>query len=94
MTKAAGKPFKVTIASTGQTYDIPADRSILQVLQENGVPADSSCAEGVCGSCMAAVLEGQVDHRDSYLTPAEKSEGAAMMICVSRSVDGDLVIDL
>lgn len=94
LSSGVGKPFKVTIASTGQTFDIPADRSILQVLKENGVPCDSSCAEGVCGSCMAAVLEGEIDHRDSYLTPAEKKSGEVMMICVSRSVEGDLVIDI
>jgi hypothetical protein len=41
-----------------------------------------------------AVLEGDVDHRDSLLTPAEQAAGDTMFICVSRSRSQRLVIDL
>jgi ferredoxin-NADP reductase len=41
-----------------------------------------------------AVLEGDVDHRDSLLTPAEQAAGDTMFICVSRSRSQQLVIDL
>jgi vanillate O-demethylase ferredoxin subunit len=88
------RPFRVTLAQSNQQFDIPADKSILDVLRENRIPCDSSCREGVCGSCMVAVLEGEVDHRDSYLSADEKQQGEVMMICVSRAKNGDLTIDM
>ena len=73
---------------------VPEDRSILEVVQDAGVPALSSCLEGVCGTCETAVVEGEPDHRDSLLSEDEKAAGDYMMICVSRSVGPRLVLDL
>ena len=88
------RPFRVTLAQSNRAFDVPADKSILDVLRENRIPCDSSCREGVCGSCMVAVLQGEGDHRDSYLSAAEKEQGEVMMICVSRAKKGDLTIDM
>ncbi|HCP79155.1 MAG TPA: oxidoreductase, partial [Pusillimonas sp.] len=44
--------FEVKIASTGQTFTVPADKSITQVLDENDVFIPVSCEEGVCGTCL------------------------------------------
>jgi len=92
--QSENRPFRVTLAQSNQQFDIPADKSILDVLRENRIPCDSSCREGTCGSCMVAVLEGEVEHRDSYLSASEKEHGEVMMICVSRTKVGDLTIDL
>jgi ferredoxin-NADP reductase len=64
--------LEVTIASTGQTFKVPAGRSILSVLLDHGVDVDWACEEGTCGTCVTAVLKGVVDHRDSVLTPEER----------------------
>jgi vanillate O-demethylase ferredoxin subunit len=42
--------FEVEIASSGEVYAIPPDKTILDVLLENGHDVDSSCEEGLCGS--------------------------------------------
>ncbi len=43
----------------GTAYEIPADRSIVDVLQEGGgVDVDTSCQEGICGTCIMTVLAG------------------------------------
>jgi len=73
---------------------VPADRSILEVVQDAGVNALSSCLEGVCGTCETPVVEGTPDHRDSLLSDEEKEAGDYMMICVSRSKSSRLVLDL
>lgn len=86
-------PFVVEL-DTGETFDIPADRSILSVLEENGVEVFKSCTEGICGSCVSGVLEGTPDHRDSCLTAAEKASNTEMALCVSRSLSEKLVIQL
>jgi ferredoxin len=54
----------------------------------------ASCREGVCGTCETAVFAGDIDHRDSVLSNAEKKAGRSMMICVSRARSAKLVLDL
>lgn len=93
-TDGPGETCEVELAQTGTVLTVPADRSILDVVEESGVTVLSSCQEGTCGTCETAVLDGEPDHRDSVLTDEEKSAGDVMMICVSRSRSPRLVLDL
>lgn len=86
--------FEVELASSGEVLTVPADRSILTVVEEAGVPVLFSCREGICGTCETTVLSGRPDHRDSVLTDEERAAGDVMMICVSRSCSPRLVLDL
>jgi ferredoxin len=86
--------FEVELAASEITLTIPPNRSILDVVEEAGVGVLSSCAEGTCGTCETAVLEGLPDHRDSVLTEEERRTGDCMMICVSRSCTERLVLNL
>jgi tetrachlorobenzoquinone reductase len=40
------------------------------------------------------VIEGEVDHQDSILAPAERSSAKSMVICVSRARGHRLVLDI
>lgn len=86
--------FSVQLARTGREVEIPADRSILDVLLDAGLDLDYGCMEGVCGSCRTEVLSGQPDHRDFVLSDSEKKAGNCMMVCCSRSLTPHLVLDL
>jgi ferredoxin-NADP reductase len=86
--------FDVVLASSGQRFHIPADKGILEVLKEVRADVAYSCEEGTCGTCEATVVSGIPDHRDSVLSEQEKADGRTMMICVSRSLTDELVIDL
>ena len=86
--------FEVELRRSELVLRVPADRSILEVVEEADVDVFSSCQEGVCGSCETAVLGGVPDHRDSVLSPADREAGQYMMICVSRSCTPRLVLDL
>jgi ferredoxin-NADP reductase len=97
--KEVGEPvlagaFEVELAQSGMTLTVPPDRSILDVVEEAGVPVLSSCQEGTCGTCETPVLDGQVDHRDSLLTPDEQEANDTLFICVSRAACPRLVLDL
>jgi len=87
------RPFEVQLGDGGPLFDVPADRSILQTLLDAGTDVLYSCEEGTCGSCEAYVLSGRPDHRDALLTDSAREMGA-MLICVSRSLDDRLVLDL
>jgi ferredoxin-NADP reductase len=88
-----GRPFTVTLASTGQTLDVQADETLLSVLQRNDIGARYSCQQGFCGTCRAQVLDGDVDHRDALLTDSERANGM-MLVCISRAAGDQLVLDL
>ncbi|WP_437881192.1 PDR/VanB family oxidoreductase [Pseudomonas sp. LRF_L74] len=86
--------FTVKLAKTGLSLEVPPDKSILEVLEANGVKVENSCREGTCASCETCVLSGIPDHRDSVLTAAERQNNATMMICVSRARSSTLELDL
>lgn len=86
--------FTVRIASTGKSYTVPADRSVVQVLAENGIDIPISCEQGVCGTCITRVLSGTPDHRDMYFTDEEREKNDQFTPCCSRSAGGTLVLDL
>ncbi|GHA35995.1 ferredoxin [Devosia pacifica] len=86
--------FTVELARSALTLEVPAGRTILEVLRENGVEAPSSCEQGACGTCLTKVLEGTPDHQDVYLNETEKQANASMLTCVSRSLSDKLVLDI
>lgn len=86
--------FEVIIQSTGRVFKIPADKSILSVLEENGIFIEHACCEGICGTCETGLIDGEADHRDMILTEAEKQENKQIMICCSRAKTSPLTLDL
>lgn len=88
------RPFRVTFSLSSVVATIPADRSILSVAEELGLPVESSCREGTCGTCETYVLRGRVDHRDSILTAGERADSETMFICVSRAAEGEEELEL
>lgn len=85
-------PFQIKIASTGDVFDVPADRTIIQVLRENGFAVDTSCEDGFCGTCMTKYVAGEPEHRDSVL--ADDDHKDFVLICCARSKTPMLVLDL
>ncbi|MFE7243099.1 PDR/VanB family oxidoreductase [Streptomyces sp. NPDC057580] len=91
---SGSESFRVQLQRSGLSFDVPEGRSILDLLEDAQVFVPSACREGVCGSCETAVLSGAVDHRDSVLSPAEQATNSTMLVCVSRAVSDELVLDL
>lgn len=86
--------YQVKLGRSGRRFEIPAGKTILDVLLEGGVDAPFSCTQGVCGACEVKVLEGTPDHQDSILSDEERASGNTMMICCSGSKSDTLVLDL
>jgi ferredoxin-NADP reductase/phenylpropionate dioxygenase-like ring-hydroxylating dioxygenase large terminal subunit len=91
----SGEAFTVIAARSGITVTVPPERSIAQMLEEHGVDVPISCEQGVCGTCVTRVLEGVVDHRDLFLSQAEKATNTRLTVCCSRAKGGaTLVLDV
>lgn len=86
--------FEVELARAGRTVTVDPRTSVLDAVAGAGVAVLSSCRSGTCGTCETTVLGGRPDHRDSLLDDAERAAGDVMFVCVSRSCDDRLVLDL
>ncbi|MCW3480918.1 PDR/VanB family oxidoreductase [Neisseriaceae bacterium JH1-16] len=90
----AGGAFEVMLAKSKLTLQVAAGETLLRAIEKAGVKVDCMCREGICGSCETAIVEGQADHRDSYLSDSEKAAQKTMLLCVSRAQGNKLVLDL
>lgn len=88
------KSFEVELRNAGLTLQVPADKTVLEVLNASNIDVQCDCQEGLCGTCEVDVLEGEIDHRDVVLDPAEREANNRMMSCCSRAKSKRLVIDL
>ena len=86
--------FEVEVASSGQVVQVPEDESILEALEAVGIEVPHMCTEGLCGTCIVDVLEGEPDHRDFVLDDEEKAENNLIAVCCSRSKSKRLKLDL
>lgn len=86
--------FEVLVASSGARVPVRADQSIVQALRSVGIHVPTSCEQGVCGSCLTRVLQGEPDHRDLCLTIEEKQRNDMLLPCCSRSKGRLLVLDV
>lgn len=95
-TAAAGPSgeFEVELAYSGMVLTVPADRSILEVVEDAGISLLSSCRAGTCGTCETPVLSGIVDHRDTLLTAEERAANDTIFPCVSRAAGPRLILGL
>lgn len=91
----APEPFHVKIPRLGVDLNVPVDRTILETLEAAGVAVLSDCRRGECGLCALDVLgvEGQIDHRDVFLSDHEKTHNQKICVCVSRAVGGSITLD-
>jgi phthalate 4,5-dioxygenase reductase component len=85
------RPFRVRLARSGQTIEVPVGTTILEALHAHGVEAPCSCESGTCGTCRTRLLAGEADHRDLVLGDEERETN--IMVCVSRALGDELVID-
>lgn len=87
-----GVGYRVRLAQSGRELVVPEDKSIVQVLRENGVEVTTSCEAGLCRTCKTRYLEGTPEHRDFVLDEEEQKQ--FVLICCSRSRTPVLVLDL
>ena len=84
--------FTLKLAKSGRSFNIPADRTPTDVLQEAGVQIDVKCSDGICGVCKCGIVSGDVEHRDFVLS--NKQRETSLILCQSRAADPDGVLEI
>jgi vanillate O-demethylase ferredoxin subunit len=90
----ASQAFQVELPRQQLGLTVPAEVSLLEALEAAGVQVLSNCRRGECGLCAMDILslDGEIDHRDVFLSDAEKRLGKRICACVSR-VNGSVKLD-
>lgn len=82
-------PFELRIKGTGETYTVPADQSIVDVLKKNGHDVTTDCLQGYCGACITRYTAGEPEHHDTVLSEKERSK--YVLVCCARCKEGSFI---
>jgi len=77
--------FTAEIIHQGTTHTVPldAEKTVLESAKAAGLELPFSCSAGVCTTCAALVIEGEVDQEDGMgVSPELQAEGYALL-CVA-----------
>ncbi len=90
------KTSKVTVVADGRSieFDLAAvGENILDAGMENGMELPYSCKAGVCSTCKAKVISGEVDMDITHgLEPEEIAEGF-ILTCQAHPVSDEVTVD-
>jgi ring-1,2-phenylacetyl-CoA epoxidase subunit PaaE len=94
--KYSGKVCQVTLIADGRTnrFELPADgENLLDAGINHGLDLPFSCKDGVCATCKARLLEGQVEMDRSHgLEPQDIANGI-ILTCQSHPISDSVVLD-
>ena len=78
--------FVVRVPQRRVETTVRTDETILEALTRAGVDLMYDCRKGECGLCLLDVerVDGTLDHRDVFLSAAQKADGRSISTCVSR----------
>ncbi len=79
------KTYTVEFLHQGSTYtvEVPEDKQLLRAANAAGIELPSSCNSGVCTTCAAKIIEGQVEQTDCMgISPDLQAEGY-VLLCVA-----------
>ena len=84
--------IEVTLKKSSLVIKVKPTQTILDALIESKVSVPFDCKRGECGMCTTEIVEGEIDHRDVYLTEHERIQ--QMCVCVSRAKGKKLTLNL
>lgn len=87
-----GNAFSVKLEGLNKEILVGASESLLEAMEREGIDAPYSCRGGACGQCVVEVVEGEVNHRDFFLSDEHRAAGNFMTPCVSRASGKSLTI--
>jgi CDP-4-dehydro-6-deoxyglucose reductase len=85
--------YSVVLKSSGKRFDVAAGETVLEAAQRAHLALPYSCLAGVCGSCKAALLEGEVSYPRNPPSALNAAEQAHHQVLLCQAVPTtDLVI--
>ena len=86
---------RITLTPSQTQFEATADETILEAALRQGYNLPNACQSGMCGTCIAPVVSGEValgDYDDCALT--DEDAAAGMVLLCACQPKGDVVLDL
>lgn len=83
---------RMACARTGTVVAVQPGQTLLEAAEAGGVPIESLCKAGVCGTCRLQVTSGEVNCESHTLDADDEREGF-VLACVTMAA-GDCTVDL
>ena len=89
------KDYKVTIANTGETFEVNGKINLLQAAKNAGIEWPCECKSGGCGTCRAVLKEGKVKELSdfAYTLDGDMLDQGYILACQS-SLKSDIVVEV
>jgi ferredoxin len=71
----------------------PRGQTLVDVMLDAGIDVPHSCREGRCGSCVATVIEGEVDMAACDVLEPEDVRNGLILACQARPASADLHVE-
>jgi ring-1,2-phenylacetyl-CoA epoxidase subunit PaaE len=90
-----GDTSTVTISLDGRstTSAVPRTATILDSAATSRTDLPFACKGGVCGTCRARVVSGEVDMRRNYALDDDEVERGFVLTCQTRPVSDEVTVD-
>jgi ring-1,2-phenylacetyl-CoA epoxidase subunit PaaE len=91
-----GKVCQVTLIADGRTnrFELSADgENLLAAGMRHGIELPFSCKDGVCSTCKARLLEGQVEMDKSHGLEQRDIDNGFILTCQSHPISDHVVVD-
>lgn len=84
---------RVTLDGESRDFAVPKDTTLLEAALANDVDAPFACRAGVCSTCRARVLEGEVEMAANHALEDYEVERGYVLTCQSYPVGDTVVFD-
>lgn len=92
--RAEGLTMQITIDGRRRSVEFTADKgSILDSAREAGLPAPFACKAGVCATCRAKLVEGEVRMKANYGLSAEEVALGYVLTCQAVPLGEGVILD-
>ncbi|WP_248722687.1 ferredoxin--NADP reductase [Seonamhaeicola sp. ML3] len=96
--KVSGKDLisDVTIKYNGENHDLQVrgDKSILRQAMSNNIVIPYSCRSGMCSTCKAKCVEGEVKMTDGHLLSEDEVASGDILTCITYPLSEKVVIEI
>jgi uncharacterized protein len=89
---ALSEGSEIVFARSGKTFTWESEHdSILEFAEAHELNPDYSCRQGICGTCMCRILEGEVEYQEE---PTAAIAEGSVLICISKPKTARVVLEL
>ena len=86
---------QVTIRSSGHSFSVEADESVLDAALRQGIILPYGCRNGACGSCMGSLASGTVAYqngRPAALSESDAADNKALFCQARPQTDLEIIV--